>query len=122
MTIRDGLVEEATKALNGESFKLIEFFAVSGSTVEEPPSSTAFPGQIGDRLPTARSRLGDTITFNAVRSSVDVVDITDGDDLNQVALTFLATGDETAASTPINEITHTINFDLELIAELKVSR
>lgn len=122
MTIRDGLLEETTKALNGEDFKIIDFFGVSGSTVEEPVDSAEFPGQIGNRIATSRSRSGNQITLNAVRLTVDVVDTVDGDVIEQVGTMFDSTGDGTATSTLVNSITHTIAFDLELIAELTIDR
>jgi len=122
MTITDTLLNETAKALNNESYGVVSYFSVGTSTDEIANTADTLPGEIGPRVSVSRSRTDNAISLTAVRLGNDVIDTGSGDLLQNVGTFLASTGDNLTTGTPVNAITHTTAFDIEMIADLEVRR
>lgn len=121
MTKTTKLITDLAKALNGESYDLINYASFGTTAVANiAVSDTSLSGEIGTRPLLSRARSGTIIEWSGVRSSVDVVDTGAGDIIRSVGLNVASTGGDLMAGVVTNAITHTTAFDIEIIAELEV--
>ena len=124
MTVTNGLLVNAAKALGGEAFDTISHFSVTDDVTVTSigTSSTILLNEIGTRVTATPTRTSNSLEFNGVRLTTDVVDTVDGDVLTAFGTNTDLAGSTLQTGSTVAGVTHTTAFDLEFIVTLNVNR
>ena len=123
MTITDDFLNNMAKAAAGESFNTISHFSVGETVVTSVlPTDTVLAGEVGSRITASAARTNNSIEFTGVRTTADVVDTVNGDDIATFGSNTASTGSNLQSGTKVAGVTHTDTFDLELILTVTVTR
>jgi hypothetical protein len=114
MTILTKYLIENAKAGNNESYDVVSHLGVGTDTLTIDVSDTSLPGEIGTRVSLTGSRTNNTVEFEGIRVSTDVVG-TGGDNIKGVALFDAASNGGMYVENIIAGLLHTTNFDVDFI-------
>lgn len=110
-------------AINDETFMTPSYLAVATTVVSAILSTdSALSGEIGSRESMTGTRVNNIVTYDAIRSGVDVINTQTGDVLTSFGLFPLSTGPNLLSGVVVSGVTHTTNFDIEIITQIKVDR
>ena len=122
MTITNGFLNGLAGAIAGESFSApTHMLVATGNNTTIPNNATTLDGEIGTRISVSKLRTDNIIEMSAVRTTADVVATDTGDALTGVGLDIAGSGSNLQIGVQIDEL-HTVNFDLEMIFNLRVRR
>lgn len=122
MPINDKRLVEVAKAITGESYETTGFLAFSSSTNDVDTSATTFATEVGARKALVRSRNNNTIEMIATRLSTDVVDTVNGDQINKIGTFLSNVSTQQFEESNLSGIRQTVNFDVEFVINLNVTR
>lgn len=122
MTLQDTYLTEAAKALNDESFLLPNYVGISNKDSTVGTTANSLTNEIGGRSSASSSRNNDTVTYEAVRSSTDVVDTTNGDTIEEIGFFDKSTGGTMLTFDDIPSIEQTIDFDVDITKNVTLER
>lgn len=123
MVNHNNLLENTAKALAGESFVSINSLSVSsGTSFDDSPDSSDVGTELGSREVVSISRIDNITSFNAIRSGVDVVDVTNGDVLSGASWWSEQTGGILLTTLALPSISQTTAFDIEFDFDLTINR
>lgn len=123
MTLTDNFLVEMAKALAEESYTVPSHLAFATTEVASiATTDTALSGEIGTREALSKSRSDKSITFTAMRSGTDVIDTTNGDELESSGFLNASTNGTFLWGITHPGITQTTVFDLEWEVQIDVRR
>ena len=124
--ITDNFLYEMSKILNGDSYLIPAYMAVGTTDVANILSTdTSLSGEIGTRKILTSTRSDNATEFSAIRSSTDVEDTTNGDDLESTGLfnnLTQSTTEKLLTGVPLSGITQTTTFDIEFLTNIRFNR
>jgi len=124
--ITDNFLYEISKALNGDGYLIPAYLAVGTTDITAIDSAdTSISGEIGTRKTVTLSRSTNTNEFSAIRSSTDVEDTVNGDNLESMGLfnnLTQSTSEKLLTGVALSGITQTTAFDIEFVVNLEVNR
>ena len=122
MTLQDKYLEETAKALSNESYSLPSHVAISNQDSSVGVTANSLTNEIGSRLSSNSNRNGDTVSYEAVRSSTDVVDTTNGDTIKEIGFFDASSGGDMLTFDDIPSIEQTIDFDVDITKNVTPER
>jgi len=122
MTLQDKYLEETAKALSNESYSLPSHVAISNQDSSVGVTANSLTNEIGSRLASNSNRNDDTVSYEAVRSSTDVVDTTNGDTIEEIGFFDASSGGDMLTFDDIPSIEQTIDFDVDITKNVTPER
>jgi len=122
MTLQDKYLEETAKALNNESYSLPSHVGISNQDSSVGVTANSLTNEIGSRLTANSSRNNNTVSYQAVRSSTQVVDTTNGDTIEEIGLFDASSGGDMFTFDDIPSIEQTIDFDVDITKNVTIER
>jgi len=122
MTLQDKYLVEAAKAVAGEANESIDYSGYSDQDGNITTSDTSLTNEIGSRSVVDVSRSNRQITYSTTRSAANVVDTTNGDDIQEIGLFSDQTGSNMQQYVDVANINQTTDFDIELTQNVTVTR
>jgi len=120
MGLQDSFLDSAANAISSSiSVSYIGFSNQDGSVTN---ASSTLTNEIGVRNSITRTDSGRTVTFSGTRTAGDVVDTTNGDEILEIGFFETQSGDDLQVFIDSAGVTHTQNFDIEVTAEVEVTR
>lgn len=124
--ITDSFLNEVAKAIGNESYNVPAYLAVGTADVSiVAGSDTSISGEISPRISLDKTGSANYREFSAIRSGSDVLDTTNGDDIETVGIfntATQATSDPLLTGVVINGVTQTTAFDVEFVVNIEVNR
>jgi len=100
----------------------INFSGYSNQNSSIIPADDALTNEIGVREDVTVTRDGTTVNYNTTRSSSNVVDTQNGDDIKEIGLFLTDNGDDLQVYTDVANIVQTTDFDIETTIQVNVNR
>lgn len=125
MTVTDNMLEELAKVYSSESYTIPAYLAVgTGLSITSAilTTQTELDDEIGDRNTLTISRDTNVLSFETIRSSVDVVNTAIGDVLTNVGLLSSTSGGTLHTINVLPSLTQTTNFDIEFLTSITIGR
>jgi len=122
MTLQNKYLTEAAKALAEESFEAVDFSSYSNQSGGVTSSSTSLTNEIGNREEVSVSRQGTEIDYITTRSSTEVVDTSNGDDIQEIGFNSDSSGSDLQMYIDVANINQTLDFDVETTQKVIVER
>jgi len=122
MTLQDKYLTEVAKAVAGEGFENIDFSGYSDQDGSVTTSDGSLTNEIGSRQGVTVSRNSKTVQYSTTRSGGDVVDTTNGDNIQEIGLFSDSTGDNMQIFFDVAPINHTTDFDIETTVNVSIER
>ena len=122
--IFDSYLKEVAKALNGESYSVVANGLVSTDEVSVSPGTTVIPGEAGSRFSLNRSRIGNVVSFEGIRSGAAVTS-SEGDVLkafSSVVSSAVGSTGDLGWGFVLPNLVQTTNFDLSFVSSIRVRR
>jgi len=86
------------------------------------PADDTLTNEIGSREDVTITRAGTTLNYNTTRSSANVVDAQNGDDIKEIGLFLTNSNDDLQVYTDVANIVQTTDFDIETTVQVNVER
>lgn len=122
MVLQDDYLVNAAKAIAGESFDEPDFSGYSDTDGNVSTSDNSLTNEIGSRSNAVTSRGDKVLEYSSTRSSANVVDTTNGDDIEEVGFFTQSSGDNMQIFIDVANINHTTDFDIEVTEQVEVQR
>jgi len=122
MTLQDDYLINVAKAVAGESFDAPDFTGYSDQDGNITTNSSSLTNEIGSRSNAITSRSSKILEYNSTRSAADVVDTTNGDDIEEIAFFTQSSGSNMQIFVDVANINHTTDFDIEVTERVTVDR
>lgn len=122
MPVNDKRLEELAKAVAGQTSATTSYLGFSEATTAVDTSATSFASEVGSRVALTNVRTLNEVEFVGLRSSTDVVDTVNGDDLNKIGTFETNVSTQQFEESNLSGINHTINFDVEVVINFAVNR
>jgi hypothetical protein len=120
--IPDVFLNEIAKAINSESFVVPAYLAFGTDTLSALSSDTSLAGETGSRVLVTKSRSGNTISHNGLKTGASITSST-GTVLYSSALFSASTSGVLCSEIPITAgLTHTTAFDIEVDWNIIINR
>jgi hypothetical protein len=122
--INDKYLEQCARAFNGESFSKPTHLLVSTNdiTLSSTLATTAITGEIGTRGALTSDRDDNVVTFNFLRSGVNVINTATGDDIKTIMLLTAVTGGDIMTGLNVGGLLQTTNFDIDIDWQIRWTR
>lgn len=105
-------LNDVTKAIIGDSFDLVSHQSWTDDTFTLNDSLEQFPSEVGPRSTVLLSRDDNEVIVTSFRTTNQIQDVDDGDDLTGTGLEVSSGGGVLRVATDL-DLTHTVGFDFQ---------